>query len=201
MSEVTLTIDDKEVKAKEGMTVLEAAQEAGFDIPTLCHHDKLAPYGGCRLCTVEINDGRRTRLVTSCVYQVKDGITVKTESEKVVRIRKLLLELLWARAPGVQALRDYGIKYGIDRTKFDIGPTCCILCGQCVRYCAEVKKKNAIGFVGRGIRRQVMFFPEIATEECPKCGECFSICPTGVLPSNYALTQLPGFTFPTRFLS
>lgn len=200
MSEVTLTINDKEVKAKEGMTILEAARSAGIDIPTLCYHEKLAPYGACRLCIVEVITGQRSRLVIACVYLVNDGLIVKTESEPVIKIRKMILELLWARAPGVQVIRDYGIKYGIDRMKFDVGPTCCILCGQCVRYCAEVKKKNAIGFVGRGTERQVMFFPEIACEECPKCGECFSICPTGVLPSNYALTRLPGFTFPSRFL-
>lgn len=199
MSEVTLTIDDKEVKAREGMTVLEAARSVGIDIPTLCYHQKLAPYGACRLCMVEVITGGRSRLVTACVYPVRDGLIVKTETEPIIRIRRMILELLWARAPGVQVIREYGIKYGIDRTKFDVAPTCCILCGQCVRYCAEVKKKHAIGFVGRGIERQVVFFPEIARKECPGCGECFNVCPTGVLPSNYALAQLPGFTFPRRF--
>ena len=195
MSEVALTINDKEVKAQEGMTILEAAQSAGIDIPTLCHHEKLAPYGACRLCTVEIIREKRTRLVTACVYLVEDGLIVKTESKPVIRIRKMLLELMWAKAPGVKVIQDYGIKYGIDRTKFDITPTFCILCGLCVRYCAEVKKKNAIGFIGRGTEREVMFFPEIASEECPECGECFPICPTGVLPSNYALARVPHFAW------
>ena len=195
MSEVTLTINDKKVKAKEGMTILEAAQSVGIDIPTLCHHEKLAPYGACRLCTVEIVRGKRSRLVASCVYTVEDALIVKTESEPVIKIRKMLLELMWARAPGVPAIRDYGIKYGIDRTKFDAEPNFCILCGLCVRYCAEVKKKSAIGFIGRGTEREVMFFPEIADKECPKCGECYSICPTGVLPSNYALARVPHFTW------
>jgi len=196
MSEVTLTIDDKEVKAQKGVTILEVARSVGIDIPTLCYHEKLAPYGACRLCTVEIIRGQRSRLVTSCVYLVEDGLIVKTESEPAIKVRKMILELLWARAPGVQVLRDYGIKYGIDRTKFDTEPTFCILCGLCVRYCAEVKKKNAIGFIGRGTEREVMFFPEVASEECPKCGECFSICPTAVLPSNYALARVPHFTWP-----
>ena len=191
--EVTLVINDKEVKARQGMTILEAAQSIGIDIPTLCYHKKLTPYGACRLCTVEIVRGQRSRLVTSCVYLVEDGLIVKTESEPVIKIRKMLLEMMWARAPGVQAIRDYGIKYGISRTKFEVEPTFCILCGLCVRYCAEVKKKNAIGFIGRGTEREVMFFPEIASEECPECGECYSICPTGVLPSNYGLAQLPHF--------
>ena len=202
MGEVTLIINDKEVKAKEGTTILEAAQSAGIDIPTLCHHEKLAPYGACRLCTVEIVKGQRSRLVTSCVYTVEDGLIVKTESEPVIKIRKMLLELMWARAPGVQPLRDYGMRYGISgveairdygvtttKTKFEIEPTFCILCGLCVRYCAEVKKKHAIGFIGRGTEREVVFFPEIAHEECPNCKECFTICPTGALPSHYALAE------------
>ena len=194
MSDVTLKMNDKEIKAKEGMTILEAAQNTGIDIPTLCHHEKLAPYGACRLCIVEIIKGQRSRLVTSCVYTVEDKLIVKTESEPVVKIRKMILELIWATAPGVEAIREYATKYGINRTKFEIEPTFCILCGLCVRYCAEIKKKDAIGFISRGIERQVMFFPDIAAEECPKCGECFPICPTGVLPSNYVLGQVPHFT-------
>jgi len=202
MGEVALIINDKEVKAEEGTTILEAAQSVGVDIPTLCHHEKLAPYGACRLCTVEIVKGQRSRLVTSCVYTVEDGLIVKTESEPVIKIRKMLLELMWARAPGVQPLRDYGMRYGISgveairdygvtttKTKFEIEPTFCILCGLCVRYCAEVKKKHAIGFIGRGTEREVVFFPEIAHEECPNCKECFTICPTGALPSHYALAE------------
>jgi len=204
MREVTLIINDEEVKAKEGMTILEAAQSAGIDIPTLCHHEKLAPYGACRLCTVEIIRGQRSRLVASCVYPVEDGLVVKTESEPVIKGRKMLLEFMWACAPGVQPIRNYGMRYGITgveairgygisptKTKFEIEPTFCILCGLCVRYCAEVKKANAIGFIGRGTEREVVFFPEIAREECPKCEECYSLCPTGALPSHYALAEVP----------
>ena len=197
MSEVTLKINDKEVKAKEGTTLLEAAQSAGIDIPTFCYHEKVAPHGACRFCTVEIIRGKRTRLVTSCVYPVEDGLIVKTESKPVIKIRKMLLELMLARAPGVKAIQDYAGKYGITRTRFEVEPNFCILCGLCVRYCAEVKKANAIGFVGRGTEREVMFFPDIANEECPKCGECFPICPTGVLPSNYAIARVPHFKWPS----
>ncbi len=203
MSEVTLIINDEEVKAKEGMTILEAARNAGIDIPTLCYHEKLAPYGACRLCTVEIVRGQRSRLVASCVYTVEDGLIVKTESEPVIKGRKMLLELMWARALGVQPIRNYGMRYGISgvqairdygitsisTTKFEIEPTFCILCGLCVRYCTEVKRENAIGFIGRGTEREVVFFPEIARKECPNCKECYSICPTGALPSHYALAE------------
>lgn len=198
MSEFSLIINGQKVKAREGMTILEAARGAGIEIPTLCYQEGLAPFGACRLCTVEIVKGQRSRLVASCVYPAEEGLVVKTESERVVKGRKLILELLLARAPNVQVLREYGMKYGVDLMKFDPEPTSCILCGLCVRYCAEEKKKNAIGFIGRGTERAVMFFPEIASEECPKCGECFAICPTGVLPSNYAINRVPHFTWPVN---
>jgi len=207
MSKVTLIINDTEVKADKGATILEAARVAGIDIPTLCSHEKLTPYGACRLCTVEITKGQRSQLVASCVYLVEEGLIVNTESEPVTKGRKMLLELLWAHAPGVQALRRYGTKYGISavragmdygvipgisstRTKFDIEPTFCVLCGLCVRYCAEVKRRNAIGFIGRGTEREVVFLPEIASEECPLCGEeCYPLCPTGALPLHHALIK------------
>jgi bidirectional [NiFe] hydrogenase diaphorase subunit len=207
MSGVTLTINDIKVKADKGMTILQAARIAGIDIPTLCSHEQLAPYGACRLCTVEITRGQQSQLVASCVYPVEDGLIVNTESEPVIKGRKMLLALMWARAPGVQALKKYGIKYGITaveagtdfgiipgisttKTKFEIEPTFCTLCGLCVRYCAEVKKKNAIGFIGRGTEREVMFLPEIASRECPNCGEeCYPLCPTGALPLHYALAK------------
>ena len=196
MNEVVLTINGQSVMAVEGMTILQAAQSAGIEIPTLCHLSTLTPAGACRLCTVEISKGGRSRLVVSCVYPVEEGLDVQTESERVVKGRKLILEMLLARAPGVQALREYGVKYGVDMDKFPCEPNFCILCGLCVRYCAEVKRKNAIGFVGRGVERQVMFQPEIAAQECAKCGECFSICPTGVLPSNYGIARVPHFAWP-----
>jgi len=196
MSEITLNIDGKEVKAKKGMTLLEAAESIGIEIPTLCHHKDLMPYGACRLCTVEILKGQRSRLVASCVYPVETGLTVKTESEKVIKGRKLILEFLWARVPDVEILRHYGEKYNIDKHKFDVAMTACILCGLCVRYCAEKKKKNAIGYNNRGTERSVMFFPEIASKECHDCGECFAICPTGVLPSNYAVDKVAHFDWP-----
>jgi len=189
--EVTLVINDIEVKARQGMTILQAAQSVGIEIPTLCHHEKLSPFGACRLCTVEIVKGERSQLVTSCVYPVEEGLVVRTESEPVIEVRRMLLEMMWSRAPGVGVLRDYCKKYGVDNSSIDIEPTYCILCGLCVRYCSEVKKKNYIGFVGRGKERQVMFMPEADLNECLKCGECFEICPTGVLPSNYGVAQLP----------
>ncbi|MBE9501805.1 MAG: (2Fe-2S)-binding protein [Dehalococcoidia bacterium] len=183
MREVTLEIDGREIKAKEGMTILEAAGDAGIYIPTLCYHEKLAPYGACRLCTVEISRNKRTRLVTACVYPVEDGLVVKTASPKVIKVRKMLLELMLASAP-VKVIEDLALRYGVGKTRFEAERTMCILCGLCVRYCNEIKKANAIGFVGRGIERKVVFFPEIASTICASCRECFGLCPTGKIPSE-----------------
>jgi bidirectional [NiFe] hydrogenase diaphorase subunit len=205
MSEVTLTINGEEVKAEEGKTILEVARRVGIDIPTLCHNEQVAPYGACRLCTVEVISGNRSRLVASCAYRVEEGLIVDTESERVVKGRKMLLEFMWVRSPGITALRKYGEKYGItgvksmqdyglinDKTKakFEVDPTFCVLCGLCVRYCAEVKKKCAVGFIDRGPDRKVMFFPELAREHCPTCQECYQLCPTGLLQAQYKLVQL-----------
>jgi NADH dehydrogenase/NADH:ubiquinone oxidoreductase subunit G len=189
MSEILLQIDGKEVKAREGMTVLEAAQSAGISIPTLCHHEKLEPYGGCRICIVEAEVRGWTKLVVSCVYLVAQDLIVRTRSEKIDRIRKTILELLLAHAPDAWELQDLAQEYGADKDRFGKETSFCIHCGLCVRYCAEVKKKNAVGFVDRGIRKEISFIPEIASKECWKCKECFPLCPTSALQAAYVLTE------------
>ena len=181
-----MQIDGKEVKAEEGTTLLQAAKQAGIEIPTLCYDDRLAPYGACRLCSVEITKGERSRVVVSCVYPVEEGLVVETETPRVLKIRKVILELLRARSPGLK--EELAERYNVDKTRLEREPTFCILCGLCVRYCAEVKKANALGFVGRGTERQVVFFPDIAVKTCPTCRECFNICPTGVIPSDFAVS-------------
>jgi NADH dehydrogenase/NADH:ubiquinone oxidoreductase subunit G len=188
MSEVILQIDGKQVKARTGLTVLEAAQQAGIVIPTLCHHEKLEPYGACRMCLVEVEAGGRTRLVVSCVYLVEQDLVVRTRSEKIDSIRKIILELLLAHAPDSPKLLDLAQEYGADRDRFEQEASFCIHCGLCVRYCAEVKKKHAVGFVDRGIRKEISFIPEIAAKECWDCKECFPLCPTSALQAAYVLT-------------
>ena len=189
MSEIILQIDGREVKAREGMTILEAAQGAGIFIPTLCHHEKLEPYGACRICIVEVEVGGWTRLVVSCVYLVEENLVVRTRSEKVDRNRKTILELLLAHAPDSPKLQDLAQEYGADKDRFEKVASFCIHCGLCVRYCAEVKKKNAVGFVDRGIRKEISFIPEIASKECWDCKECFPLCPTSALQAAYVLTE------------
>ena len=189
MSEILLQIDGKEVGAREGMTILEAAQNVGISIPTLCHHEKLEPYGGCRICTVEVEVRGWTKLVVSCIYQVEKNLIVRTRSEKVDRIRKMILELLLAHAPDSVELQDLAQEYGADKDRFEKEASFCIHCGLCVRYCAEVKKKNAVGFVDRGIRKEINFIPEIASKECWNCKECFPLCPTSYLQAAFVLTK------------
>jgi NADH dehydrogenase/NADH:ubiquinone oxidoreductase subunit G len=195
MSESTihLQIDGKEVEAKRGMTVLEAAQSAGISIPTLCYHEKLAPYGGCRLCIIEAEVGGEVKLVVSCVYPVEKNLVIRTRSEKIDKIRKILLELLLAHAPDSPQLQELAEEYGADKNRFEKEASFCINCGLCVRYCAEVKKKNAVGFVDRGIRKEISFIPQIASRECNKCKECFPLCPTSYLQAAFVLVEALAF--------
>lgn len=189
MSQVTLLIDGKAVQAREGATVLQAAKAAGIVIPTLCHLDMLEPYGGCRLCTVEIEVKGWKKLVASCLYPVENDLVVTTRSAKVDRIRKMILELLLAHAPDAFDLQDMAKEYGADRNRFEKEASFCIHCGLCVRYCAEIKKKNAVGFINRGTRKEIAFIPEISHKECWDCKECFPLCPTEYLQATYVLTR------------
>ena len=189
MSDILLTIDGKEVKAKEGMTVLEAARSAGISIPTLCHHEKLEPYGACRLCIVELDMRGWKKLVVSCLYPVAKDLAVIIRSEKIDRIRKTILELLLAHAPDAFELQDLAKEYGADRDRLEKEASFCIHCGLCVRYCAEIKKKYAVGFINRGASREISFIPEVASKECWNCKECFPLCPTEALQAAYVLTE------------
>ena len=197
MSDIQFEIDGKDIKAAEGMTILEAAQSAEIPIPTLCHHEKLEPYGGCRVCIVEVEERGRTKLVVSCVYPVQNDIIVRTRSEKVDRLRKTIIELLMAHAPDSPQLVEMAKEYGAIKDRFEKDPSFCIHCGLCVRYCAEVKKKNAVGFVDRGIRKEISFIPEIAAKECWDCKECFPLCPTSYLQAVYVLTESLAFPRPS----
>jgi len=182
MKTVTLEIDGKKVEAEEGTTLLEAAQKVGVDIPTLCHDARLASFGACRICSVEIAKGKRTRVVASCAYPVEDGLKVKTRTPRVEKLRRMIIELLMASSPRAKVLEDLAADYGVTGCRFEADATNCILCGLCIRYCGEVRKAHALGFAGRGINRRIAFIPEIASETCVSCRQCFAVCPTAKLP-------------------
>ena len=182
-SMIHLTIDGQSIEANVGTTILESARNAGIYIPTLCYHPLLKPFGACRLCVVEISAGGRSRLVTSCTYPVEEGLEVKTDSPEITEVRKMLIELLLARAPKARAVRLLAREYGIEKPILkarDEGELC-ILCGLCARVCSEIIGVSAINFVDRGVNREVVFNPEISPELCVGCGVCTAVCPTGCL--------------------
>ena len=143
MSEILLQIDGTAVKATEGTSILQAAQKAGIFIPTLCHHEKLEPHGLCRICMVEVEVRGRKNYVVSCLYPVANDLVVRTRSEEVDKIRRVIVEELLAHAPNSPKLVHLAQEYGADRDRFEKESSFCILCGLCVQYCAEIKQKNA----------------------------------------------------------
>jgi predicted molibdopterin-dependent oxidoreductase YjgC len=179
---MALTIDGKQVEIQPGETVLEAARAAGIDIPTLCYHPAVAPYGACRVCLVEVKARGRTRLVTSCCYPASDGLEVFTDSDRARKARKGVVELLLARAPESPTLRSLATSMGIDEPRFPSvthGERDCILCGLCVAVCREVMGAAAISFAGRGVERVVASPFQEGSEACLGCGACAAICPMG----------------------
>ena len=178
---VTLTIDGREFQAEEGRTILEIARDNGIEIPALCYNEGVEPYGACRLCLVEISKNHRTRLVTSCLYPIEEGLVVNTASERVMANRKMLMELLLARCSGVKVIEDLARKIGVEKPSFKpeyLEKNECILCGLCVRACREVVGTSAISLANRGVNREVAApFLETAPD-CIGCGSCVFICPT-----------------------
>ena len=193
MNEIRVQIDGKSVDVQRGVTVLEAARAAGVEIPTLCYHERLEPFGGCRLCMVEAEGKGWRRLVASCVYRVEEELVVTTRSERIDRFRKTLLELLMAHAPDSPKLQELAKEYRADPSRYDRESSFCVHCGLCVRYCAEVKGAHAVGFIDRGIRKEICFIPEIAAKECESCKECFQLCPTSYLQAAFVLTEALAF--------
>ena len=189
MSELHLQIDGRDVTAQPGVTILEAAQSVGIAIPTLCHHEKLEAHGGCRICSVEVDARGRTSVVAACLYPVEADLVVRTRTRKLERIRKSLVEMMLAHAPDSEQLMALAEEYGADKDRFGKEVSFCIHCGLCVRYCAEIKKKHAVGFIDRGPRKEICFIPEIAAKECWECKECFPLCPTSALQAAFVLIK------------
>lgn len=203
---ITVTINGKKIELEKPVTILKAAEMAGIKIPTLCHHDMLEPYGGCRLCLVEIE--KMPRLQTACTQYVTDGIVVWTETEKVVEARKGVLEFLLINHPldcpycdkaGECDLQDIVVKYGPATGRFAEGKRThpesyddpiivrnmerCILCARCVRMCDKVQGASAISITNRSSKSFVEPFSG-GRYNCEYCGNCLTVCPVGAIMSR-----------------
>ena len=180
MTEVS--INNKKYKAEEGETILQVLMREGIDIPYLCYHAALAPYGSCRLCMVEIIAGGKKGLATSCTLTAVEGLKIKTDTPKVVQTRKILLELYLAEAPGSVKIQELAKKYGVESSRFanpDIKAKGdrCVLCGRCVRVCGEILGVGAINFIGRGVKTCVNTPWQEESPVSIGCGACAYVCP------------------------
>jgi bidirectional [NiFe] hydrogenase diaphorase subunit len=178
---IHLTIDDKAIEVPEGRSLLEACREHGIHIPTLCYHPALEPYGACRLCVVEVgSEGRRPRLVASCVYPCEEGAQVRTDSPRVQLSRRVTAELLLAGSSGSPEINALAEELGVKEVRYQLPEeNACVLCGLCVRACNEIVGVSAISVIRRGISKKVSTPFEVTSSRCIGCGTCVLICPTG----------------------
>lgn len=175
-----ILLNGRELEVKTGLTLLGVAQQNGVSIPTLCRHPGLGPYGACRLCLVEIKKGARPGLVSSCTFPAMDGIVVETDSPVVKNARRLVGEMLLARAPECKEIRALALSLGVTQTDIPPKDELCVLCGRCVRACKALGV-DAISFVKRGVKRRVSIPFEKPSEQCIACQACVTVCPTGAV--------------------
>ncbi|HUU01822.1 MAG TPA: 2Fe-2S iron-sulfur cluster-binding protein [Myxococcota bacterium] len=182
---VSLKINGLAVSVEEGTSLLEAAKQIGFPIPTLCYKEGLSPGGNCRLCVVEIGEGRKAKLVTSCTYPAEEGLKVHTASERVVKARRMIIELYLARCPQSKVVQDLAAAHGVNRQRFKQRNENCLLCGLCVRMCEEQMMAKAIGFRGRGENISIGTPFDVPSDVCRQCGGCMYVCPACQLRCTY----------------
>ena len=176
-----LRIDGIGFRAPEGWTILKTASYLGLEIPTLCHQKGLSPWGGCRLCIVEMIQHKKRKLVASCTYPAEEGLVVLTNTEKVTKIRKIILELLISQCPTSKVLQDLASHFGLNKVRFTPKWENCVYCGLCVRMCNEQMMAEAIGFSKRGKSIKIDTPFQENSEVCRKCGGCIFVCPACTL--------------------
>ena len=186
MTLIKTTIDGREIEVERDRWALGVAEEMGIDIPTLCHHPALEPYGACRLCVVEVTKGEWAWLTTSCDLPIREGLSIRTDTPAVIEARRTALELLWAEAPDAVELLDLAKRFGMEAPRFDARADKgrCILCGLCVRVCRKILGAPAVSFSDRGANRIVGTPFGQPSETCIGCNACVDICPTGHIVST-----------------
>jgi len=182
---INLTINAVPTTVEPGTTLLEASRFLGFPIPTLCHVDGLSSYGACRICVVEIGQGNRAKLVSSCTYPAEEGLEVRTASRRVINARRMVIELLLATCPQSKTIQDLAASHDVRRQRFKQEHEDCILCGLCVRMCKEQMMAEAIGFQNRGENRKIGTPFDAKSDVCRLCGGCMFICPACQLRCTY----------------
>jgi len=184
LQNVTINIDGADIKTTKGRSVLEVAIEYGICIPHLCHVPGLSDIGACRLCIVEnIVDGK-AKITTSCTLNVQDGMVIRSNTELIKKLRRNIAELIVAQAPNSRAIQDIAVRCGVKEVRYPFRNSDCILCGRCVRACAEIWGARAIGFIGRGKERHVERPLGMYDDVCKKCDYCIQICPMTITPCN-----------------
>jgi heterodisulfide reductase subunit A len=189
---IELNINGKKGEFPEGTSLLECIQSVGISIPTMCYHKALTPYGACRLCLVEVEqDGKDSTVQASCSYLALNGLSVKTDTERIIRARKIVAELLLARCPDSENIQRIAADLGIEEPRIKKKYDDCIYCGLCERICNERMGRIAIGFSGRGSRKKVDPPFGKHNEMCWACGACDFICPVGKKVSELASKNIP----------
>jgi bidirectional [NiFe] hydrogenase diaphorase subunit len=181
---VNISINGATIRAIKGTSVLDTAIEYGICIPHLCHVPYLSDIGACRLCIVEHVVNGRSNVTTSCTLNVQDGMVILTNTDRIRKLRHNLAELLVAQAPNSRAIQDIALRCGVTEVRYPFRNEDCVLCGRCVRVCAEVWKARAKGFVGRGKNRRVDYPFGIRPEFCKQCGSCIDLCPMTITPCD-----------------
>lgn len=190
---IAFTINGQEVQGQEGWTVLDTARWHGIDIPTLCYHPAVEPYGACRLCVVEVDEGRRTRVVISCMYPIREGIKVRTDSPRVNNVRRWIVQLLLDESPASPQIQELARNFGVTPSRFKKAGVdfACHLCGLCVRACQEVVGTQALTFGNRGLKKEVTSPFHKVSKECIRCGTCLYVCPTGAMEHLFPQVSAP----------